>query len=155
MKPISILLIEDNPGDVLLTREAFKKEKVKVNLEVVSNGEEAMDFLYKRSPFENKDTPNLILLDLNLPLKDGRTVLQEINEDKRLKAIPVIVLTTSTSEKDILDSYSLSANSYITKPIDISDFFNIINKINEFWLTIVELPKTNNDLPNEGKNGKA
>jgi CheY-like chemotaxis protein len=136
LKPIEILLVEDNPGDVKLTRIALENAKVLTNLHVVNNGKEALDFL-----FSGKNVrPDLILLDLNLPLVDGREVLKKIKEDENLKRIPVVVLTSSKAEEDIVKSYDLHANCYISKPIDLDQFLNIIKSIEEFWLTIVKLP---------------
>jgi chemotaxis family two-component system response regulator Rcp1 len=139
-KPFNILLIEDNPGDVRLTQEAFKEGNMAVDLSVVMDGVEAIKYLRKQAPFENIDTPDLILLDLNLPKKDGREVLKDIKVDPELRLIPVVVLTTSNAESDILNSYKLYANCYINKPVDFDSFFNVIKKIEEFWLSTVMLP---------------
>lgn len=138
--PIEILLVEDNPGDVRLTQEALKDAKVSNTLHVVEDGVAAMDFLHRRSPYENKPRPALILLDLNLPKKNGREVLSEIKQDPQLKDIPVVILTTSQSEEDVLRAYTLHANCYITKPVDFVQFTKVIRTIEEFWLTIVVLP---------------
>jgi len=138
--PIEILLVEDNPGDIRLTTEAFKEGKVANNLHVVEDEMEALDFLRQKGGFADAPRPDLILLDLNLPKKDGREVLAEIKEDPSLKRIPVVVLTTSKAEEDILKSYDLHANCYITKPVDLDQFFNIVKKIEDFWLCIVKLP---------------
>lgn len=142
-KPIEILLIEDNPGDVRLTREALKEGKVANKLHVVQDGEEAMEFILQEGKFSNKPRPDLILLDLNLPKKDGREVLAEIKGNDDLKRIPVVILTTSRSEEDILKSYNLYANAYVTKPVDLEQFMEVIKSIEDFWLTIVKLPNGN------------
>ena len=139
-RPINILLIEDNPGDVRLTQEAFKEGSMSINLEVVMDGVEAIQFLRKKEPFEDRAKPDLILLDLNLPKRDGREVLEEIKSDTELKSIPVVVLTTSNAEQDILKSYNLHVNCYINKPVDFDKFFDIIQKIEDFWLTTAILP---------------
>ncbi len=139
-RPIEILMAEDNPGDIRLTREALKDGKVSNSLNVVSNGSEALAYLRKQSPFENVIRPDLILLDLNLPKINGLEVLQEIKTDKILKMIPVVILTTSKSEQDITYSYQNHANCYITKPVDLDQFMNAINAIDDFWLSIVRLP---------------
>ena len=137
---INILLVEDNLGDVRLTEEALKENKFKINLDVVNDGEEAIDFLRKQSKYANKPTPDLILLDLNLPKKDGRQVLKEIKSDPDLKFIPVAILTISKSDQDILQAYNLQANCYITKPLDLNKFIEVVRQIENFWLTIVKLP---------------
>ena len=141
IKPIEILLVEDNPGDVDLTREALEGGKLRNNLHVVSDGEEAMAFLRKEGKHAGAPRPGLVLLDLNLPKKNGREVLAEIKADDHLKRIPVVVLTTSQAEEDIAKSYNLHANCYVTKPIDLSHFIKVVQAIEEFWLTIVELPR--------------
>ena len=138
---INILLVEDNPGDIRLTKEVLKEGKIQNNLSVVMDGEEALLFLKKAGQYANAVTPDIILLDLNLPKKDGREVLAEIKADPGLKCIPVIVLTTSAAEKDILSMYSHYANCYITKPVDFNQFINVVRHIEDFWLTIVKLPK--------------
>lgn len=140
LRPVNILLIEDNPGDVRLAQEAFKEGKYNVNLEVVMDGLEATRFLFKEPPYQNAVTPDLILLDLNLPKKDGREVLQEVKSDPDLKCIPVVVLTTSNAQQDILKSYNLHVNSYINKPVDFDKFFDIIQTIEEFWVQTAVLP---------------
>jgi len=140
MKPIEILLVEDNPADVRLTQEALKEEKLHNNLSVVNDGVEALAFLRREGEYANVVRPDLILLDLNLPRKDGREVLKEIKNDPDLKAIPVVVLTISEAEKDILISYNLHANCYITKPLDLNQFSKVVKSIQDFWLTIVKLP---------------
>jgi chemotaxis family two-component system response regulator Rcp1 len=138
--PIEILLVEDNPGDVRLTQEALKESKMHNILNVVNDGVEAMEFLRRQGKFTNVNRPDLILLDLNLPRKDGREVLDEIKSDNDLKRIPVVVLTTSKAEEDIIRMYTRQANCYITKPIDFDQFILVIKAIEEFWLTIVKLP---------------
>lgn len=140
-KPAEILLVEDNPGDVRLTQECFKESKISNNLSVVMDGQEAIDFLRQKGNFANVPRPDLILLDLNLPRKDGREVLAEIKADPDLRKIPVVVLTISKAEQDILKSYDLHANCFITKPIDINQFTAIVKSIEDFWLTIVKLPR--------------
>jgi chemotaxis family two-component system response regulator Rcp1 len=140
MRPIEILLVEDNPGDVRLTREALKEAKVRNNLAVANDGVEALAYLRREPPHEAANRPDLVLLDLNLPRKDGREVLAEIKADPDLRRLPVVVLTTSTAEKDILESYNLYANCYITKPVDLDQFLSIVTSIEDFWLTIVKLP---------------
>src|ERR1700736_3315749 len=138
--PIEVLLVEDSPGDVRLTRDAFKDAKVHINLHVASDGAEAMDFLNCEGKYSNAPRPDLILLDLNLPKKDGREVLEEIKESPALKSIPVVVLTTSASDADILRSYRLHANCYITKPVGLDGFLEVVKSIDNFWLTVVKLP---------------
>ncbi len=140
-KPIDILLVEDNPADVRLTQENFKEGKILNNLHVVKDGEEAMAFLHRKGKYADAVRPDLILLDLNLPKKDGREVLAEIKTDEKLKIIPVVVLTISKAEEDILKSYNLHANCYIIKPIDLDQFNKIVRSIEDFWLSIVRLPK--------------
>ena len=139
-RPIEILLVEDNPGDVRLTREALKEGKIRNNIHVVSNGELALNFLQKEGEYNNVPKPDLILLDLNLPKKDGRQVLKEIKSSERFRRIPVVILTTSKAEEDILKAYDSYANCYITKPVDLDQFINVAKKIEDFWLTIVKLP---------------
>jgi CheY-like chemotaxis protein len=139
---IQILLVEDNPGDVRLTIEALRDAKVANQLHHVANGEEAMDFVRRGGRFSDAPRPDLILLDLNLPRKDGREVLQELKTDPDLRRIPVIVLTTSSAERDILQSYDLHANCFITKPLDFSEFISAVRSIQHFWLAIVRLPTT-------------
>ena len=139
-KPIEILLVEDNPGDVRLTKEALIEGKVLNKLHVVEDGVEALAFLNREGRYADVSRPELILLDLNLPKKDGRDVLAEIKANGDLRRIPVVVLTTSDSEEDILKSYDLNANCYITKPVDLDQFISVVNSINEFWLSIVKLP---------------
>lgn len=143
IEPIHILLVEDNPGDVRLTREALKDGKVHNKLSVVPDGVEAMDFLRRAGNYADSQRPDIILLDLNLPRKDGREVLEEIKKDSDLRRIPVVILTTSDDEHDILRSYDLHANCYITKPIDLSQFATIVKTIENFWFQIVKLPPAN------------
>jgi len=139
-KLVEILLIEDNPGDARLIREALKDGKMKINLTIMTDGEEGTDYLFKRKKYINALRPDLILLDLNLPKKNGREVLAEIKNDEILKSIPVIILTMSKAEEDIIKSYNLHANCFITKPIDLMKFFEVVKLIEGFWLTIVKLP---------------
>jgi chemotaxis family two-component system response regulator Rcp1 len=141
LEPIDVLLVEDSPGDVRLTREAFKDAKVHINLHVALDGTEAMAFLRNEGEHANVPRPDLILLDLNLPKKDGREVLKEIKESPTLKSIPVVILTTSESEADILRSYQLHANCYITKPVGLDGFLKVVNSIDSFWLSVVKLPR--------------
>jgi chemotaxis family two-component system response regulator Rcp1 len=138
--PIEVLLVEDSPGDVRLTQEAFKNAKVHINLNVASDGAEAMALLNREGAHANSPRPDLILLDLNLPKKDGREVLKEIKESPILGTIPVVILTTSASEADILRSYRLHANCYITKPVDLEGFLEVVKSIDSFWLSVVKLP---------------
>jgi CheY-like chemotaxis protein len=140
MKPVEILLVEDNPGDVRLAVEALKEGKVHNNLHVVGDGVEAMMFLRREGKFALSPRPDLILLDLNLPKKDGREVLAEIKADEKLRRIPVVVLTTSKAEQDILRTYDLHANCYITKPVDLEQFIAVVRSVEDFWLTVVKLP---------------
>jgi two-component system, chemotaxis family, response regulator Rcp1 len=139
--PIEVLLVEDSPGDVRLTREAFKDAKVHINLHVVSDGAEAMEFLKHSGKHVDVPRPDLILLDLNLPKKDGREVLEEIKQNPALKSIPVVILTTSASEADIHGSYLHHANCYITKPVDLEGFLKVVKSIDSFWLSVVKLPR--------------
>ncbi len=138
--PIDILLAEDNPGDVRLTREAFKDGKISNNLYVVKDGIEAMAFLRKEGEYQNVPTPDLFLLDLNMPRMGGREVLEQVKVDPKLKHIPIIILTTSDAEVDIIKSYELHANCYITKPVDLDKFLDVVKQIEDFWFTIVHLP---------------
>ena len=139
-RAIEILLVEDNPGDVNLTRIALADREINVHLSVVADGVEAMNFLHRRGEYHQSIHPDLILLDWNLPRKDGREVLLEIKADERLQRIPVVVLTTSQAEEDILKAYNLHANCYITKPVDFNQFVQIVQSIEDFWFTIVQLP---------------
>jgi len=138
--PVEILLVEDNEADIRLTQEGIKEAKIHNNLCVTRNGEEAMSFLHKRGDYKDAVTPDLILLDLNLPKKDGREVLEEIKSDENLSHIPVVILTTSEAEKDIIKSYKLHANCYVNKPMGIDQFVEVIKAIEDFWFTIVKLP---------------
>ncbi|HEY0157262.1 MAG TPA: response regulator [Thermoanaerobaculia bacterium] len=138
--PIEILLVEDNPGDARLAQEALKDSKLQNVLHVVRDGVEAMDFLRRQGKHAGAPRPDLVVLDLNLPRKDGREVLAEIKTDDSLKRIPVVILTTSRDEEDVLKSYDLHANCYITKPIDLQQFIKVVRSIEDFWLTIVKLP---------------
>lgn len=139
-RPVEILLVEDNPGDVRLTREALKDVKLSNNLHWVPDGMEAMAFLRRWGQYTDAPRPDLILLDLNLPRKDGRQVLAEVKADEDLRRIPVVILTTSSSDEDIIRSYNLHANSYVTKPVDLDQFVRVVKSIEDFWLTIVTLP---------------
>ena len=136
-----ILLVEDNEGDILLTREAFEACKIRTNISVAKNGQEALDFLFKRKKHVNALKPNLILLDINIPIFNGHEVLRQIKADPILKKIPVIMLTTSTSQKDLDEAYENHCNSYVNKPLEIDDFFKAILKIEEFWLQLTVLAK--------------
>jgi CheY-like chemotaxis protein len=138
--PIQILLVEDNPGDVRLTREAFKEGKLWNDMHVVEDGEAAMAFVRRQEPYASAHRPDIILLDLNLPKMDGREVLGLLKADPDLKRIPVVILTTSQSEEDVLRSYNLNANCYITKPVDFDQFLRVVRAIESFWLTVVTLP---------------
>ena len=137
---IDILVVEDNPGDARLIMEVLKSNKIHNSLHVVNDGVEAMDFLYKRGKYRLMPRPDLIFLDLNLPRKDGREVLAELKTDDHLKQIPVVVMTMSQAEEDILKSYSLHANCYVTKPIDLNQFIKVVESIEEFWFSLVKLP---------------
>jgi CheY-like chemotaxis protein len=136
------LLVEDNPGDVRLTQEALRSHKVQNNLHVVGDGEEAMAFLRRQGKYANAPRPDIILLDLNLPRKDGREVLADIKSDPNLKTIPVVVITSSEAEQDVIKSYNLNANCYVTKPVNLDQFIKVVQSINDFWLTIVKLPSS-------------
>ncbi|MYV51250.1 response regulator [Streptomyces sp. SID3212] len=140
VQPIAVLLVEDDPGDELMTREAFEDNKIRNDLYVVRDGEEALDFLYRRGPYVDAPRPDLVLLDLNLPKYDGRQVLEQIKTDPELALIPVVVLTTSSAEEDILRSYKLHANAYVTKPVDIDQFIAAVRQIDEFFVSVVRLP---------------
>jgi CheY-like chemotaxis protein len=139
-RPIEILLVEDNAPDVRLTQEALKEGKVRNNLAVVSDGVEALDYLYRRGPFADVTRPDIILLDLNLPRKDGREVLAEIKADPSLRRIPIVVLTTSSAEEDVIKTYDLHVNCYITKPVDMEQFVSVVKAIDSFWFEVVRLP---------------
>ncbi len=138
--PIEVLLVEDDPGDVLMTREAFEEHKVRNRLTVVSDGAEALAYLRRQQPFEDAVRPDLVLLDLNLPKRDGREVLAEIKGDESLRQIPVVVLTTSQAEEDVLRSYQLHANAYVTKPVDFEQFISVVRRIDDFFVSVVKLP---------------
>jgi CheY-like chemotaxis protein len=138
---IDILLVEDDEGDVLMTREAFEHHKIRNRLHVVNDGEKALKFLRQEDEYADAPRPGLVLLDLNLPRKDGREVLAELKADPALRVIPVVVLTTSDAEEDILRSYSLHANAYVSKPVDFSQFVEVIRQIDEFFVTVVKLPQ--------------
>lgn len=138
---IDVLLVEDDEGDVLMTREAFEHHKLRNTLHVVSDGVEALEFLRREGRHADAPRPGLILLDLNLPRKDGRQVLQEIKSDETLRSIPVVVLTTSQAEEDILRSYDLHANAYVAKPVDFERFIDVIRQIDDFFVTVVKLPR--------------
>ncbi|HLX23592.1 MAG TPA: response regulator [Usitatibacter sp.] len=138
--PVEILLVEDNPGDHRLTKEALHEGKVYNNLHWVQDGVEALEFLQRRGKHANAPRPDIILLDLNLPKKDGRQVLSEIKQDQALRAIPVVILTTSAAEEDVLRSYDLHANCYVTKPVDLEKFIVVVQSIDRFWLSVVTLP---------------
>ena len=138
--PIEILLVEDSAGDVRLVQENLKESKVRNSLNVVGDGIEAMAYLRKEGKYKDAPRPDLVLLDLNLPKKDGRQVLKEMKSDEDLKCIPVVVLTISKAEEDIMKSYSLHANAYISKPVDLNQFLKVVKAIEEFWLTVVKLP---------------
>ena len=137
---VDVLLVEDDPGDVVLIKEAFEYNKVHNALHIVSDGVQALDFLYRRDGHENAPRPDLVLLDLNLPRKDGREVLEEVKADPDLRTIPIVVLTTSEAEEDILRSYDLHANAYVTKPVDFDRFIEVVRLIDDFFVTVVKLP---------------
>lgn len=139
-KPVDILLVEDNPGDVRLIQEAMKDSKIYNSVYVVKDGQEALDFLYKNGEYKDSPKPDLILLDLNLPKVNGQEVLERIKSDAVLRKIPIIILTTSKADEDVLMSYALHANCFITKPADFDQFIQVINMIQNFWLSIVKLP---------------
>jgi two-component system, chemotaxis family, response regulator Rcp1 len=140
-KPVEILLVEDSPGDQRLTREALREAKIRNNLSIAEDGEAAVAFLCREGVYEDAPRPDLILLDLNLPKKDGREVLRIIKASESLRRIPVVILTTSQAEEDIIRAYNLNANCYITKPVDFEQFYNVIKAIEGFWFTVVKLPK--------------
>ncbi|WP_431355866.1 response regulator [Cellulomonas chengniuliangii] len=140
-RDIDVLLVEDDPGDVLMTREAFADNKVTNRLSVVSDGVSALEYLRKEGQYADVATPDLILLDLNLPRMDGREVLMALKGDEKLRSIPVVVLTTSEAEEDVVRSYSLHANAYVTKPVDFDRFIEVVRQIDDFFVTVVRLPK--------------
>ena len=137
---VDVLLVEDDDGDVLMTREAFEHHKIRNKLHVVQDGEEALEFLHREGRYADAPKPGLILLDLNLPRRDGREVLAELKADPELRVIPVVVLTTSEAEEDIIRSYSLHANAYVSKPVDFDRFIDVIRQIDDFFVTVVKLP---------------
>jgi CheY-like chemotaxis protein len=139
-RPVEILLVEDDPGDVLMTQEAFADYKIANRLTVISNGEDAIAYLRKRDRFADATTPDLVLLDLNLPRRDGREVLQEIKDDPELRRIPVVILTTSEAEEDVIAAYNLHANAYVRKPVDFEQFVAAVRAIDDFFITVVRLP---------------
>lgn len=140
VRPIEVLMAEDNRDDVALTMATLEDMKIHINVSVVSDGVETMEYLHKRGKYSDVSSPDLILLDLNMPRKDGREVLEEIKQDKNLKRIPVVVLTTSEAEEDILRAYDLHANCYISKPVDLDQFTKVVRAIDQFWFSIVKLP---------------
>ena len=144
-RPIEILLVEDSSTDVMLAEEALEAAKMRNNLHVVKDGVEAMAFLRKEGKYANMPRPDLMLLDLNMPRKDGREVLSEVKADDNLKTIPVVVLTTSPAQEDVLKAYGLHANCYISKPVDFEQFMNVVQAIDQFWFTVVTLPTGGND----------
>jgi CheY-like chemotaxis protein len=141
LNSVDILLVEDDPGDVLMTREALEHHKIRNTLHVVGDGVEAMRFMHRQAPYENVPRPGLILLDLNLPRKNGQEVLAELKESLDFRVIPVVILTTSEAEEDIVRSYNLHANAYITKPVDFDRFVEVVRQIDDFFLTVVKLPR--------------
>jgi CheY-like chemotaxis protein len=141
-KTVEILLAEDNPGDVMLTKKALEQGKLANNLHVVTDGVEALEFLRRKGEYEDSPRPDLILLDLNMPRKDGQDVLKELKDDDELCRIPVVVLTSSESEEDIAKSYELNANAYLTKPVDFDGFIEIVNRLENFWFKVVKFPET-------------
>ncbi len=143
--PADILLVEDNPGDVRLTREAFEDGQIENTLHVVGDGVEALDFLYQRGDHEDAPQPDIVLLDLNLPRKNGDEVLEEVRADPDFECLPVIVLTSSEAEEDVIQSYELQANAYLTKPVDPAEFIDTIHRFERFWLSIVRLPSEKGD----------
>jgi CheY-like chemotaxis protein len=148
MRPIHILLVEDNEGDILLTTEALEDAKIMITLSVAKDGKEAIDFVSRQGRHTDADLPDLLMLDINLPKKNGLEVLKYIKENENLKHIPVIMLTTSSSERDINSSYSNYANCYITKPVEVNDFLNVVSTIENFWISIVKLP-TKKDIQHD------
>ena len=145
-RPIDVLLVEDDPGDVLMTQEAFKDYKISNRLTVVTNGEDAIAYLRKQGKYADAPTPDLVLLDLNLPRRDGREVLRDVKQDPDLRRIPVVVLTTSNAEEDVLASYDLHANAYVRKPVDFEQFVAAVRAIDDFFITVVRLPTHDSKL---------
>jgi len=141
-KPVEILLVEDNPDDAALTIETLREGRIHNHITLVEDGEQAMDFLRRNEPYSEAPRPDLILLDLQLPRKNGREVLKEVKEDSELKRIPVVIMTTSSAEQDIFESYNLHANCYLTKPVELDEFVEVVRKIEDFWLAIVKRPAT-------------
>jgi CheY-like chemotaxis protein len=139
-QPVEVLLVEDDPGDVLMTQEAFRDYKIANNLNVVTNGEDAISYLRREGAFVDAVTPDLVLLDLNLPRRDGREVLREVKRDEELRRIPIVVLTTSDAEDDVLGSYNLHANAYVRKPVDFDQFVSAVRSIDDFFISVVRLP---------------
>ncbi|MBV9869870.1 MAG: response regulator [Frankiaceae bacterium] len=139
-QPIEVLLVEDDPGDVVMTQEAFKDYKIANNLNVVTNGEDAIAYLRREGPYADAVRPDLVLLDLNLPRRDGREVLREVKNDPALKSIPIVVLTTSDAEDDVLGSYNLHANAYVRKPVDFDQFVAAVRAVDDFFIRVVRLP---------------
>lgn len=144
-EPIEILLVEDNAGDARLAQEALKENKVHNNIHHVKDGVEAMAFLRREGPYADVPFPDLVLLDLNMPRKDGREVLAEVKDDPALRLVPIVVLTTSAAERDLVKSYDLHANAYVIKPLDLDQFIEVVQAIQSFWFTIVKLPRVNED----------
>lgn len=144
-EPIEILLVEDNSGDARLAQEALKENKVHNNIHHVKDGVEAMAFLRREVPYADVPFPDLVLLDLNMPRKDGREVLAEVKDDPALRLVPIVVLTTSAAERDLVKSYDLHANAYVIKPLDLDQFIEVVQAIQSFWFTIVKLPRVNED----------
>ena len=140
-KVVDVLLVEDDPGDVLMTREAFEHHKIRTHLHVVNDGEQALQFLHQTGEYASAPRPGLILLDLNLPRRDGLEVLAELKQDAGLRVIPVVILTTSQSDEDIMRSYALHANAYVSKPVDVERFMDVIRQIDNFFVTVVQLPR--------------
>jgi two-component system response regulator len=140
VRPADILLVEDNPADVRLTREALASNKLRADLHVVDNGEDALKYLRKEEGFKDKSTPDLVILDINLPRKDGLEVLKEIRQDPRMDNLAVVVLTTSDAERDVIEAYNLHVNCYVTKPLDFDEFAKVVRSIGDFWFTVVKLP---------------
>jgi len=153
-EPIDVLLVEDNPGDVRLTQEAFEEAKINNELHVVRDGESALDFVYRRGEYDAAPTPDLVLLDLNLPKIDGTDVLEAIKTDEALQRIPVIVLTSSAAEEDIVKSYELHSNAYLTKPVEPDEFVELVRSFEEFWFTLVKLPPEADAEPTPVREGE-